>query len=131
MYEHITQADLSELLKLQDGIYLSLYMPVARTFPDQEQNRTRYRNLLRRLREQLAGYCNGSADPALLEPFDALSQDDDLWDKPRDGLAVVGGAGLFRVFSLAAAGRGHHPGSGLAGCGGVASACRRNHDPTA
>src|SRR5690554_4902738 len=32
MYDHITQADLSELLKLQGKIFLSLYMPMARSF---------------------------------------------------------------------------------------------------
>lgn len=100
MYEHITQADLSELLKLQDSLFLSLYMPMARSFPDQEQNRIRYRNLLRQLREQLGSGNNSSADPALLEPFDALLHDDDLWSQPRDGLAVIGGEGLFKVFSL-------------------------------
>lgn len=100
MYDHITQADLSELLKLQGKIFLSLYMPMARSFPDQEQNRVRYRNLLRQLRDQLESCSSASADPALLEPFDALLQDDDLWGKPRDGLAVIGGEGLFKVFSL-------------------------------
>lgn len=99
MYEHITQSDLSELLKLQGQPYLSLYMPMARSFPDQEQNPVRYRNLLRSLRDQLE---NGSAgaDPALLEPFDALLHDEDLWRNPRDGLAVIGGSDVFRVFSL-------------------------------
>ncbi len=100
MYEHITQAGLSELLKLQDRLYLSLYMPVARSFPDQEQNRIRYRNLLRQLHEQLTECSSTHADPALLEPFDALLHEDDLWAKPRDGLAVIGGDGLFKVFSL-------------------------------
>lgn len=99
MYEHITQSDLSELLKLQGQPYLSLYMPMARSFPDQEQNPVRYRNLLRKLRDQVE---NGSAnaDPALLEPFDALLHEDELWRSPRDGLAVIGGSGVFKVYSL-------------------------------
>lgn len=99
MYQHITQSDLSELLKLQGQTFLSLYMPMARSFPDQEQNKVRYRNLLRELRGQL----ESDSDPeqlALLEPFDALMNDDDLWRSPRDGLAVIGGDGLFKVFSL-------------------------------
>lgn len=99
MYEHITQADLSELLKLEPGVFLSLYMPMARSFPDQEQNKVRYRNLLRELRGQLESDAE-AAQLSQLEPFDALMQDDDLWRSPRDGLAVIGGEGVFRVFSL-------------------------------
>lgn len=98
MYQHITQSDLAELLKLQDKTFLSLYMPMARSFPDQEQNRVRYKNLLRQLHDQLKA--DAGADPALLEPFDALLHDDELWRSPRNGLAVIGGDGVFRVFSL-------------------------------
>ncbi|MFA5678570.1 MAG: hypothetical protein WC953_09220 [Pseudomonas sp.] len=99
MYQHITPADLPELLKLQGQTFLSLYMPMARSFPDQEQNRVRYKNLLRELRRQL----DGDSDPArlaMLEPFEALLHDDAVWASPRDGLAVIGGDGVFKVFSL-------------------------------
>ena len=96
MYQHITQADLAELFKLQDQTFLSLYMPMARSFPDQEQNRVRYKNLLRQLHDQ----ADAEVDQALLKPFDELMHDDDLWRSPRDGLAVIGGDGLFKVFSL-------------------------------
>ena len=98
MYQHITQSDLAELFKLQDQRFLSLYMPMARSFPDQEQNRVRYKNLLRQLHEQMKA--QAETDQTLLEPFDALLHDDDLWNSPRDGLAVLGGDGVFKVFSL-------------------------------
>lgn len=99
MYQHITQSDLSELLKLQSQTFVSLYMPMARSFPDQEQNKVRYKNLLRELRGQLERD-NDPAQAALLEPFEALMHDDSLWRSPREGLAVIGGDGLFKVFSL-------------------------------
>ena len=98
MYQHITQSDLTELFKLQGQRFLSLYMPMARSFPDQEQNRVRYKNLLRQLHEQMKAQAD--ADQTLLEPFNALLHDDDLWNSPRDGLAVIGGDGVFKVFSL-------------------------------
>lgn len=99
MYNHITRAELSELLKLNGQTYLSLYMPMARSFPDQEQNPVRYRNLLRQLREQL-GSNGGAGQEALLEPFEQLLHDDTLWRNPRDGLVVLGGEGVFKVYSL-------------------------------
>jgi hypothetical protein len=36
----------------------------------------------------------------LLEPFEALAHDHDFWNHTLDGLAVLGGPGLFRVFRL-------------------------------
>lgn len=99
MYDHITQTHLTQLLKLEGSLFLSLYMPMARSFPDQEQNPVRYRNLLRKLRERAEAH-GDAVDPALLEPFEALVHDDDLWRSPRNGLAVIGGEGVFKVFSL-------------------------------
>lgn len=100
MYEHITQSALSELLKLQGHTFLSLYMPMERTFPGREQNPIRYRNLLRQLREHLDLSTGAAGQHSLLEPFEALLSDDRLWNSPRSGLAVIGGDNLFRVFSL-------------------------------
>lgn len=99
MYDHITQAHLTQLLKLEGKLFLSLYMPMARSFPDQEQNPVRYRNLLRKLRERADAH-GDAVDPALLEPFEALVHDDDLWRSPRNGLAVISSDGFFKVFSL-------------------------------
>lgn len=99
MYNHITRAELSELLRLSGQTWLSLYMPMARSFPDQEQNPVRYRNLLRQLREQLAG-SDVAGQEALLEPFEQLLHDETLWRNPRDGLAVLAGDGIFKVYSL-------------------------------
>jgi len=36
----------------------------------------------------------------LLEPFEALAHDEAFWNQTREGLAVLGGPGLFRVFRL-------------------------------
>jgi hypothetical protein len=36
----------------------------------------------------------------LLEPFEALADDHDFWNHTLDGLAVLGGPGLFQVFRL-------------------------------
>src|SRR5690606_35307536 len=99
MYEHITRAALTELLKLQGQTFVSLYMPMERTFPEREQNNVRYRNLLRQLREQMDG-ATAPTEQKLLQQFEALLNEDELWNSPRSGLAVLGSEDLFRVFSL-------------------------------
>src|SRR5690606_6205112 len=99
MYEHITRATLAELLKLQGQTFVSLYMPMERTFPEREQNKVRYKNLLRLLRGQLEGG-TATAEQALLQQFEGLLNDDELWTAPRSGLAVLGSEDLFKVFSL-------------------------------
>ena len=99
MYQHITRAALAELLKLQGQTFVSLYMPMERTFPEREQNKVRYKNLVRQLREQLEGGA-AAAEHTLLQQFEALLNEDDLWNTPRSGLAVLAGEDLFKVFSL-------------------------------
>jgi hypothetical protein len=43
---------------------------------------------------------SGRRNPLLLEPFEALANDHDFWNHTHDGLAVLGGPGLFHVFRL-------------------------------
>lgn len=99
MYEHITRAALAELLKLQGQTFVSLYMPMERTFPEREQNKVRFKNLLRQLREHLEG-ATAPTEHKLLQQFEALLNEDELWNTPRSGLAVLGSENLFKVFSL-------------------------------
>lgn len=99
MYQHITRAALTELLKLQGQTFVSLYMPMERTFPEREQNKVRYKNLMRQLRDHLEGG-KGAGGTALLQQFEALLSDDELWTNPRNGLAVLASDDFFKVFSL-------------------------------
>ena len=76
---------------------LSLYKGTHRQFPDSQQNLVRYRNLVRELKTALGEkQRNGDAD-ALLEPFERLTEEQDFWAHPQDGIAVFAAAGFFRV----------------------------------
>ena len=79
---------------------LSLYQPTHRSHPDKRQDPIRFRNLIRTLEESLrAKYASRDVRP-LLQPFQALADDETFWDHTLDGLAVLGAPGMFRVYRL-------------------------------
>ncbi len=79
---------------------LSLYQPTHRSHPDKRQDPIRFGNLTRALEESLrTKYSSREARP-LLEPFQALADDETFWDHTLDGLAVLGAPGTFRVYRL-------------------------------
>jgi hypothetical protein len=79
---------------------LSLYQPTHRRHPENQQDPIRFRNLVKVLRESLLKrYPKQDAGP-LLDPFAALADDRDFWNHTADGLAVLAGSGLFRVYRL-------------------------------
>lgn len=100
MNDPITRDTLTDLVKLDEQICLSVYMPTHRSVPEREQDPIRYKNLLRELRGALASRYPQADQDALLEPFEALLEDRDFWVYQRDGLAVLGGEHFFRVFAL-------------------------------
>lgn len=100
MNEPITRDTLTDLVKLDEQICLSVYMPTHRTVPERSQDPIRYKNLLRELRGKLAERYPNADHDALLQPFEALLDDRDFWVYVRDGLAVLGGEHFFKVFPL-------------------------------
>ncbi len=79
---------------------LSLYQPTHRCHPENQQDSIRFRNLVKELGTSLRQKYPAAETRLLLEPFDALADDHDFWNHTLDGLAVLGGPGLFHVFRL-------------------------------
>ncbi|HSC28036.1 MAG TPA: hypothetical protein VLD67_12220 [Vicinamibacterales bacterium] len=79
---------------------LSLYQPTHRHYPDTQQDPIRFRNLVRVLEESLREKYPSREIRPLLEPFHALAADFEFWNHLRDGLAVLGAPGTFRVYRL-------------------------------
>jgi hypothetical protein len=91
---------LAELLAGREPPCLSLYQPTHRHHPDNQQDATRFRNLLKSIeRSPLQERSVRDAAP-LAEPFRELADDARLWNHMLDGLAVFGAAGFFRVRKL-------------------------------
>ena len=95
----ISHQAITELLSFQGQTCLSLYQPTHRHTPDNQHNATRFRHLVKQLASTLERRACTDARQ-LLDPFEALGRNVEFWEKPMDGLAVMGGLGLFRVYQL-------------------------------
>src|SRR3546814_17176544 len=71
-----------------------------RQFPQRKQAPSRIRNLISTLEESLRQKYPVRELAPLLAPFNALADDVDFWNHNFEGLAVLGAAGLFRVYRL-------------------------------
>ncbi len=79
---------------------LSLYQPTHRTFPENQQDPIRFRNLVRELEEALRERFPAADAEGLLAPFWRLAEDADFWNHALDGLAVLGAPDTFHVYRL-------------------------------
>jgi len=95
----ISNEGITELLSFTGQHCLSLYQPTHQHAPDIQQNVIRFRQLVARLAALLERQACADAR-RLLEPFEALGRNAEFWKQSMDGLAVMGGAGLFRVYPL-------------------------------
>ncbi len=91
---------LAELTSVQQPPCLSLYQPTHRRHPENQQDPIRFGNLVKELEASLQQKYPDAETRLLLEPFQALAHDHDFWTHTLDGLAVLGGPGLFQVFQL-------------------------------
>jgi hypothetical protein len=96
----LTIESLAELASVHQPPCLSLYQPTHRHRPENQQDLSRFRNLVKELETSLQQEYPAAETRLLLEPFQALAHDHDFWTHTQDGLAVLGGPSLFRVFWL-------------------------------
>ena len=79
---------------------LSLYQPTHRAYPQRQQDRIRFENLLKSMEESLRrNYPKRDVDP-LLNPFRKFVNDSEFWNHALDGLAMLGAPDFFRVYRL-------------------------------
>lgn len=96
-----TIESLAELTATHQPPCLSLYQPTHRHGSGQRQDLIIFRNLLKKLETSLRQNYPQAETRHFLEPLEALEYDRDFWNQSLEGLAVMSGAGLFRVFRLA------------------------------
>ena len=96
----LTIESLAELTSVHQPPCLSLYQPTHRRHPENQQDPIRFRNLMKDLDVSLRQKYPAVETRLLLEPFAAVADDHDFWKHTLDGLAVLGGPGLFQVFRL-------------------------------
>lgn len=96
----LTNEMMPELLSVNNGICLSLYMPTHRTHPDNLQDPILFKNLLKKLEQSLLQQYSASEAALLLKPFVLLENNEEFWNHTLDGLAVLGSADMFKTISL-------------------------------
>ena len=100
MSNSLSVESMNELTSVQQRPCLSLYQPTHRHHPENQQDPIQFRNLVKEAEASLRQKYPDVETRRLLEPFEALAQDDDFWNHTLDGLAVLGAPDLFRVFTL-------------------------------
>jgi len=88
------------LLDAGDPPCLSLYQPTHRHHPDNQQDPIRFGNLVKALEDSLLQRMSKEEVQERLEPFRVIAGDRNFWNHTRDGLAVLGAKGTFRVYRL-------------------------------
>ena len=91
---------LAELATVHPPPCLSLYQPTHRHHPENRQDPIRFRNLVKDLETSLRQKYPLVETRLLLKPFKDLARNQDFWNHMLDGLAVLGGPSLFRIFRL-------------------------------
>jgi hypothetical protein len=97
----LNRAELRALMAERSNHCVSLYMPTHRTGPETQQDRIRFKNLLKQAEERLStnGLRRADAERAL-EPAQRLLDDDGFWAHRGDGLAVFLAPETFRAYRL-------------------------------
>jgi hypothetical protein len=96
----LTNEVLAGFLSDHEPPCLSLYQSTHRRHPENQQDPVRFRNLVKELEASLRQKYPTAEARLLLEPFDALAHDAEFWNHTLDGLAVLGGPGIFRALRI-------------------------------
>lgn len=87
MYELVNDFS-HEIFNEKEGPFLSLYQPTYRDPSHAEENRIRFKNLLKQLEASLKKkFPDSDVDP-IMKPFYEIREDRSFWDHTKDGLAV-------------------------------------------
>jgi len=96
----LTTQTLRSLVQAHEPPCVSVYQPTHRHHPDNQQDRIRFKNLVRAVEDSLRQTYSGRETGSLLAPLQALVDDAAFWNHTLDGLAVLAAAGVFRVFQF-------------------------------
>ncbi|MGV8880462.1 MAG: hypothetical protein ACOH2A_15700 [Sphingobacteriaceae bacterium] len=96
----LTDDLMPELLSVNAGTCISLYMPTHRTHPDNLQDPILFKNLLKKLEQSLLQQYSASEASILLQPFVALESNKEFWNHTMDGLAMLSAGDTFEIIGL-------------------------------
>ena len=99
----VTASALDELKGQQRPPCISIYLPTHRSYPDNQQDTIRFRNLLKQAEESLSAVYSAKESKELLKPCFELADDKPFWNCAQDGLAVFVTKGVVRTFRIPSA----------------------------
>ncbi|MEJ5276433.1 MAG: hypothetical protein WHU94_11030 [Thermogemmata sp.] len=91
---------LRELLQAQEAPCVSIYLPTHRTYPDNEQDPIRFKNLVKQVEESLGKAYPQRQTEELRHKLHQLAGNALFWRNTLDGLAVLASPKRFDVFTL-------------------------------
>ena len=89
-----------ELMNVEKGICLSLYMPTHRSHPDNLLDPILYKNLVKDLENSILQKYTQDEATKMLEPFVALADNQEFWNHTLDGVAVLGSKDFFKAIYI-------------------------------
>lgn len=98
--ELLTKELIQELLAADQAPCLSLYIPTHQKHNDNLQDKILFKNLVRKMKESMLQKYSAGEVQKHLEPFEALADDNNIWNHPFNGLAVFSATGLFKVVGV-------------------------------
>ena len=96
----LTNEMMPELLSVNEGTCISLYMPTHRAHPDNLLDVILYKNLIKDLQHSLMQQYSNAETTKLLQPFLTLVDNKEFWNHTLDGLAVLRNADTFKTINL-------------------------------
>lgn len=95
----ITREELLELIRNQNNLNISLFLPMEIKGDLVKQNRLRFKNYVGKITQSLRNYdVEEELIETLTEPMKEMIPDDDFWQHQKEGLAVYRNAEVFKTY---------------------------------
>ncbi len=91
---------MQQVLNHQQAPCASLYLDTHRTQPQRRDDPTRYRNLVRELRDSLSSAYSPAMIAEFIAPFEHLERNEEFWNSRTEGIIVFRSPDLFLRFHV-------------------------------
>ena len=90
----------NEIIKLEKGPFISIYLPTHREKPDSMQDATRLKNLIKEVEKTLKEEYKDANSEAILKPIKEIEGDNLFWNQSKEGLAILANEDKCIVYRL-------------------------------
>ncbi len=90
----------NELINLEKGPFISIYLPTERKKPESTQNAIKFRNLLKQVEKTLKESHKDANIEAIMKRLNQIADDNLFWNKVKEGLAILANEDECLVYRL-------------------------------